>query len=310
MIFSEPILTELFESSDEYIPEAGTVLFRGNSTEERHFWYRQHSEMLEVSFFEDGPFSIRGSAEGSDFTLSVRSRSDIVRLVESFVKQDNTLLLDLTSLPYFVWIPVLKVGLSLGLNVHASYSEPVSYTESSEPSESEIFELSERIEGIRPIPGFASFSHELSDDFILIALLGFEGRRFSYVVENVQPKGNNIIPIIGAPGFLPEFVFHAFLGNRYPLLENSSYLRTVTAPANCPFSLVGALKQIGDRFPQRALKIALVGTKPHALGAFIYQHQTRREIEFIYDNPIRKRDRTMGLRRLSVYRVSDYLNDA
>ena len=51
------------------------------------------------------------------------------------------------------------------------------------------------------------------------------------------------------------------------------------------------------------MKIAMVGTKPHALGAVLFALTNPARAELIYDHPIRKPGRTGGSDRLLVYHV-------
>ncbi len=55
--------------------------------------------------------------------------------------------------------------------------------------------------------------------------------------------------------------------------------------------------------PMALLKVAMIGTKPHALGAVMFALTSSDRIELIYDNPIRKDGRTDGSDRLLVYHV-------
>jgi hypothetical protein len=175
------------------------------------------------------------------------------------------------------------------------------------PTEGEIFDLSERILGIAPIPGFASFAR-VKDDFCFVALLGFEGTRVAYLLEQVQPVGDRIIPIVGVPGFRAEYPFATYTGNRLPLMESDAWRRVRFADANCPFSLYYLLQQLSDEYGGSYLKIAPVGTKPHAIGAalFVIDDPSRREL--VYDHPVRKAERTTGIARLLAYDVSGFCN--
>ena len=49
------------------------------------------------------------------------------------------------------------------------------------------------------------------------------------------------------------------------------------------------LSQISRRIPTGFLKIAPIGTKPHALGAILYYLDFSSATEIIYDHPIRRK---------------------
>ncbi len=124
-----------------------------------------------------------------------------------------------------------------------------------------------------------------SDNYLFVPLLGFEGTRVAYLLEDVQPVADNIVPVIGIPGFRPEHPFSAYLGNRIALRETDAWTRVEYADANCPFSLFYLLEDISARNIGMQLKIAMVGTKPHALGAALYVMKNPAAGELIYDHP-------------------------
>jgi hypothetical protein len=140
-----------------------------------------------------------------------------------------------------------------------------------------------------------------------IPLLGFEGTRVAYLIEHVQPRNENIVPVIGVPGFSPEYPFAAYLGNRSALLETQSWKNVRYAIANCPFSLFYTIEDIAADRAGQLLKIAPIGTKPHALGAVMYAIVNPSPVELVYDHPIRKKERTEGSARLLVYHLSSFM---
>ncbi|MDY7540123.1 hypothetical protein QN372_06035 [Undibacterium sp. RTI2.1] len=142
---------------------------------------------------------------------------------------------------------------------------------------------------------------------LFACLLGFEGTRLKHIIENIEPNYEDIIPIIGVPGFKPWYLFDTFLGNRTTLSENSIWQRVLYAPAHCPFSCFYTLADLHEEFPDRAMKIAMVGTKPHALGSVMFHLANFCATELVYDHPIRKHGRTDGTERLHVYHVSAIL---
>src|SRR5205823_2858744 len=114
--------------------------------------------------------------------------------------------LDITGLAHHVWAPLLRAGLDAGKRVWAVYVEPGEYTRTATPTEGTIFDLSEKISGIAPIPGFASLGRSPdSDDGLFIPLLGFEGTRLIHVSEHVQATSDATVPIVGVPGFRAEY---------------------------------------------------------------------------------------------------------
>ena len=94
------------------------------------------------------------------------------------------------------------------------YVEPGDYRFSVAPTEGTIFDLSDSILGIRPLPGFASLMDVADEDALFVPLLGFEGTRFAHIMDSVQPGRDRVFPVIGVPGFRPEYPFYTYWGNR------------------------------------------------------------------------------------------------
>ncbi len=211
--------------------------------------------------------------------------------------------MDITGLRHHVWATLIRSALETKQRVIAIYVEPHDYRASLTPTENQIYDLSDRIEGIRPLPGFAR-TRDPGDNSCFVPLLGFEGTRVSYIISQLEPPGGKIIPIIGVPGFRPEYPFAAYLGNRTHLLQTQAWKKIRYASANCPFDLFYLLEDIHKEYEGHVLKIAPVGTKPHALGGILYAIANPRRVELVYDHPIRKAERTAGTARLLAYHIS------
>ena len=69
---------------------------------------------------------------------------------------------------------------------------------------------------------------------------------------------------------MPEYPFYAYHGNRSALTETQAWKDVRFAIANCPFSLYYLLEDVAYDYPGDMLKIAPIGTKPHALGAILF----------------------------------------
>jgi hypothetical protein len=214
--------------------------------------------------------------------------------------------LDITGLDHTIWAPLLRAALDRALAIRVVYVEPSEYRFSPNPKEGDIFDLSEKILGISPLPGFASLASEDDEEICFVPLLGFEGARLKFVLEQMNPPGGKIFPIIGVPGFRPEYTFFTYDGNRPVLDQTRAWIDVRYARANCPFSLFYVLDDIARQNPTAGLKIPLIGTKPHALGAIMYAMTASRRVELIYDHPIRKANRTEGSSTALVYHVGAF----
>jgi hypothetical protein len=237
--------------------------------------------------------------------VALRDLHALKMLILSFGCQ--TIYLDITGLSHHVWAPLLRAAWECQLQIYGVYVEPRDYRFSSLPREGQIFDLSERIEGIAPLPGFTSFREAGDEKVQFVPLLGFEGTRFMYIMEQVQPPGGQVHPVIGVPGFRAEYPFHAYQGNQSTLADSRAWRHVRYARANCPFSLYYVLDDIQKLFPTDQIKIAPIGTKPHALGAVLYALTSNCSVEIIYDHPKRTLRRTAGSAACLVYSVSAFL---
>ena len=235
-------------------------------------------------------------------TVQLRSATQM----EAFTREiGKDLYLNITGLPHHVWAAILKWAVELGVNVHAVYAEPLGYLPSGASADSVIFDLSERILGISSLPGFARLTEpEDPESVYFVPILGFEGARLAYALNQIQIPYERILPIVGAPGFRPDYPFHTYLGNRVPLEDSLIWQSVRFAIANCPFSLMYTLQDIAIDYPKARLKVAPLGTRPHALGAVMLAIQDPERIELVYDHPIPSATRSIGTGLLQVYELS------
>lgn len=303
----EPSLTDLYERAEAFRPRANSAYLFGESAEarSRHLdaWRASARSVrfVRVTAEADTAFSAEVT-NGKPRTVCLRSTSQLAQLWSDVAAR--TVYIDVTGLSHHVWAPLLRAALSCVSEVLVVYVEPGQYSFSAAPTEGQIFDLSDRITGVRPLPGFASLTPRRSEDIVFVPLLGFEGTRLAHLIEQVQPGIDRIIPIIGVPGFRPEYPFYTYAGNRRPLLETKGWQRAEFALANCPFSLFYALERLAAKYPKRLLTIAPIGTKPHAVGAVLFKIVNPHRVELIYDHPVRKPGRTRESDRLLVYHVS------
>lgn len=240
----------------------------------------------------------------SPASVQLRRRSEIERFLAAFAGRH--IHLDVTGLSHHVWMPILRTLIETSARASVIYAEPAAYKISTNPRPSEFFDLSERIRGVLPIPTFAKVARRGSRDPATVALLGFEGARFKYLLETLQPEGDRVYPIIGVPGFQIEYPFHTYEGNADPLETSHSWQNVAFVDAACPFSLFMELRRLQAQQNGQPLRIAPIGTKPHAVGAAMYA-VLNDSAELVYDHPIRKKGRTTGSGRYHVYRVSEFL---
>ena len=315
----KPLLTRLYEDWHSFNLDPGSTFVYGSSVEERSIhpttWElaAQDVNFLRFSTPESSPgtdFSqCTTEIDGSPRTLLLRGRDQLRNFFLEI--ESKTIYLDITGLPHHVWAPLLRAALDTCKQVSVVYVEPRTYTFSRTPTEAEIFDLSEAIHGISPLPGFSVLSEPEDEELVLfVPFLGFEGHRLAYVIEQVQPPVRKIMPIIGVPGFMPVFPFHTYLGNRNILAKNALHTQIRHIMANSAFDAFYMLQDISTEYPDHTLKIAPIGTKPHALGTVLFTLWTDRSVEIVYDHPIRKPNRTTGSANILVYDVDQLLSNS
>lgn len=304
MALRDQVLTSTeYAKVEDFTPACGTYLFQ-LSVEERSAHVEglklRASQLNFVQFttvaddfiatFDGRSFSSRRSREVSAFLSSLDSQP---------------IYIDITGMSHEIWAPLTRSALEAGIDVRAVYVEPRSYARSAAPRRGDIFDLSERIQGVSPLPTFANIA-ELDGEGCFVAFLGFEGARFSFMVNEMEPTSERVYPVIGVPGFRPEYPFHSVLGNAIPLTQTRSFHRLRFARSNCPFSAYFTLEEISSRHTSGTMQVALVGTKPHALGAVIFAVRHPLRVELLYDYVIRKPARSEGTEQCFVYDLSAF----
>lgn len=304
---AEPIFTHTFDDESAFAPNAEALYLYTDPLEERGSIEVRRRRLHLTKFVEVSRDDNKGIVLQGDSKVTIPARAgERLRNYFECLPATTEVLLDITSMNHGVWAPLIRACAATSRKWSVVYSEPIQYKLNRSPTEGDIYDLSERIEGIASLPGFARIRRSPREDVCFVPLLGFEGTRFAHIREAVQPPGDKIVPIIGVPGFRPEFPFATLLGNRLPLMETRSWKRICYAQANCPFSLYWRLVEIKRRYPNHVLKIAPIGTKPHALGAVLFALHNPDDTELIYDHPVRKSGRTTGKARLLVYAASDF----
>ncbi len=302
----EPLFTTVLDDVSSLHLPSGSLYITGTSVEERSEhtakWEAASPGIEFVRLLEEDRSKVTVSWAGQNATLRLRSANDF----QEFLAQTRhtQVYLDITGLPHHVWAPILRAIRVRSEPSVCVYVEPGDYRFSATPTEASIFDLSESIQGIEPLPGFVSLAATPDEDGVFVPLLGFEGARFAFMTEAVQPNWDAICPIIGVPGFRPEYPFYSYLGNRLQLAETRAWQNVRYAAANCPFSVYHVLGAIAADDPTQRLRIAPIGTKPHALGAVLYCLDHPLSTEILYDHPVRKAKRTHGTSRVCLYDLS------
>jgi hypothetical protein len=169
-----------------------------------------------------------------------------------------------------------------------------------------VYDLS-TTRGIEPLPGFARLSKRNDEQGYFAPLLGFEGARLGHIFDQEEVDVVRTSPVIGMPGFRIEYPTYTYLANRDILSLDHMERRVEFARASCPFEAYRAIERIHAHAHGKHLRIAPIGTKPHALGAVLYAIGHASTVELIYDHPVRAKGRTRGSRGIYLFEVSDFL---
>lgn len=299
-IREKPVLTDTYSTPAEFEPKSESIYVYGESDEFRSTHIRNfdtESNTTLIEIIDKGESSILVG----DLELHLRSSRSLSK-IWSDIERSKDVYIDITGMSHSSWSAILKSAIDEGFTVLVVYVEPSSYILSNTSIQGQFYDLSEKIRGIYPLPGFANFNQE-SSEFLLIPILGFEGARFKYIMEQVQPNYRNIFPIVGLPGFRPWYIFESLENNMDVLKSTRAWESMSYVPSDCPFSCYYKLDSIYTGNRDKQLKIAPIGTKPHALAAIMY-YLNHPEVEIIYDHPVRKSGRTDGTSKLHVYHIS------
>ncbi|MNG00824.1 hypothetical protein D3C84_837740 [compost metagenome] len=78
------------------------------------------------------------------------------------------------------------------------------------------------------------------------------------------------------------------------------------ARASCPFEAFESLNKIRQDYPDHYMYLALVGTKPHALGAILFAIKNPETSEIMFDYPVKKSGRTQGIGVVHIYDFENF----
>lgn len=232
--------------------------------------------------------------------------------IRSLIFRSGTknIVFDASGLEVRILGPLLKVALAFAqesnVRVLVLYAEPLRYKIEKFKEEGEYYDLAEKIKGIYPITGFGQLG-SVYERSILVPMLGFQGGRFTHIMSRVDYPNAGIYPIVGVSGYRPEYPFVAYYGNRQPLLDDNAWEHVEYAMAGSIVDAFMVLVRIKDTHAREgvSMKIAPIGTKPHAIAALAFACCYPRITELVYDNPIRKQVRTEGIGSISITCVSD-----
>ena len=237
-----------------------------------------------------------GNEETGKKTLSLHSSESICAYMEE--KKASIVYLDVTGMSGRVVAPIMKALLEKGIELRIVYVEPQEYIIEEFQREGVYKDLSEGIGGVDPLPGFAHFMPQ-DEESLFVALLGFEGWRFSYLLRVQEPADDRIRPVVGVPGYKMRYPYDSLWGNRNAIIKTECWRYLDFAEANSIVDVYNKLDELYRENECRKMVIAPIGTKPHVIGAILYAIKNPDRVEILYDNPKRTLHRTKGVGRVT-----------
>lgn len=294
------------------VPTGAAYIYRAQAEEDRGYlgdqWIRDMTDQgirfLEV--LDESEERIKIHDAGQDVMLNDSLFDLDLLLTHLRAESIAEIWVDITALAYGTWAAILREAIPASVAVVVTYAEPAEYTRSTHPLRGLRFNLSKRTTGLAPLPGFVRLFSPAGTEAILVPMLGFEGDRLQRVLEETDFDLRLTFPIVGLPGFRPEYPFLSLDGNarsleRAPLHRNIRFAR-----ANCPFEAYLAIDDLRRQEEAAHVTLAPIGTKPHALGALLQALRNPSETTIVYDHPVRSERRTSGAASLCVYRISEF----
>jgi hypothetical protein len=240
---------------------------------------------------------------------NVQATNDITilyGLLDSKTLDGKNILIDITGMDQPAMFFLLKClrEQKRAKRVFGVYTEPLRYKTNPSQTSGDEFDLTEEFIAFRSLPGFLP-AYERSKGRQLLVFMGFEGRRFTKVFEEVNPEPNHTHAVFGIPAFQPGWQYLTLGSNQAACELSRPHLHR--AEANNPFDAFDVASQISETYPDLQLVLAPIGTKPHALGAALYAAR-HNDAVLIYDFPIKQKLlRTLGVGKSSVYNLTELL---
>lgn len=303
------IYTEEWDEIDGVVLEQDALYIFAHDPEERSVIcantlsrYNPQTKFVEVTLNEnDDTIMIVGQA---DAALSLHSNNQIKSLFASY----KVIYLEVTGLSCRVAAPLIKYAMDNTIEMRIVYAEPSNYRIEEFRKMGIHQDLCETVKGIYPLPGLANLLPH-GESPLFVVLLGFEGGRFSQIIQNQSPDREKITPVLGVPGYKIDYPYVSIWGNRNQLINTGSWQHLKYAEANSIVDIYFMLKQLSYDNRNPEMVVAPIGTKPHAIGAILYSIKHPGKVEIVYDNPTRKVHRTDGIGKVLVCNVTRLFNE-
>ena len=309
--------------SNEGFVESIDVLLFGNSNELR----AERIPSLLNSKFRGRAFSVNYDVELEKYTIEeveafVSKRNEDLQkigkdLISTFLKDlreiglDNkAVLVDITSLKHpivFYLVSILKKSFRPS-HLYFCYTEPEGYDKKYENEFDVKFDLTEKFHQVNALPGFLRLPQH-NKEKLLVAVLGFEGARFSKAFAEINPAKRKTYAIVGFPSFHPNWQYYVYSKNQSTISQSRAHELIERTTANEPFGIYNILSEIKRNNKNNEITIAPLGTKPHSLGVSMFAVDNE-DIQLYYDFPSHgKKIRTEGIGKSLLYNLTEFINE-
>ena len=300
MISKDYLYTDIYTNVSDFQIEENSLYIYGDSEEERGGLIADYhlSRTSGVNFMclrlDDEDYDIAFDLSGNAYNL--RNVNDICTLINN-LSEPELIYLDVTVLPERIIAPIMQYAYAGNIEVRIIYVEPHTYKVGEFEKVGIYHNSASEINGIAPLPGFIRINSDDNSDISskLVVFVGFEGGRFVHIYEQYDISGDNILPIIGVPGYRIEYPFLTLWGNRQVINSSGAWRNIKYCIANSIVDAYCCLNSIMKIEPNVMIKLVPIGTKPHTVAALAFALTHPSQIEIIYDNPKYFQRKTCGV---------------
>jgi len=267
------------------------------------------SDIMILSFNDDSYSSLTVYCQNNNISkISVNVDSNLssniipcLQEIQKYVKDKNKIGIDISCMP----IPLIAQILHFLHNRYNNIPLIIYYTEPSHYTLNILFDYSAyngEID-IKTIPGYEGETSQIDEvKRVAFYIMGFEMKYLNELItQDVNP--NEITPINGFPSYFPKYKDISLINNNNNFFEND--IEIIFSEANNPFETFNTLIMLKEKYKDYRIDIIPVGTKPMALGAFLFalkNKNTNCRIIFPFPNEY-KLDQSSGCGKLWEYKL-------
>lgn len=263
-----------------------------------------------LTFLQNRYKIIRISYDADNFTIIVDGEvidaDDFNEFIKNLNLGESEVLIDTTT----VNVPelLLLIGALFENSIthfSALYLEPKDYShlQKLEMGSDRKFELSQRYDGYKGIPGYA-LKLDIGD--YVAFFCGYEPERIQNAFEygSISSKYANLV--FGMPPYNAGWDMNSY-ENHVKFIETQSIRNISFCGATNPLAVIKKLDEMYTSInDEEKLFIAPLGTKPMSLGAclFVALNGDRERVAMLFDHPIKKSERSKDFGRWHLYNVN------